>query len=329
MKRLLVIILTIFTLASGSANERFSFKDTHIEVAADSVFRYDCEHNPRQIDVHLRYALAKSPSNKSKLVISLTDKMQLSGYSFIINWEEREYDDFDGDRRIVINVKDICNDSITFTRKVANPKDADLYRGENYIEMFGNKFSGIDVYFNENIYLGKLPWFDGLATLSLRSSIKTNIKMLRVKGINDNTQELSTNMTYSDIVKIVDNSNDSIVGIYRYLDRENDARLAAPGGKYILAVVPGRQCDYDIIYISGAKIHPAGWKTGMIKGHLHKTIFINHFDLVWYDSTQDKWDEDIYASVTTENQILELNFPLLKTKFRLSKMPQGCYSHSE
>lgn len=131
---------------------------------------------------------------------------------------------------------------------------------------------------------------------------------------------LATRWTVDDLNEYFSSSADPIEGYWRYLDRQNDPQYARLGGKYVLAVVkndmPGG-C-YDVIYISGAETMAGRWKPGMLKGHLYRTVFQSHYDLCWYDSTFEAITRDIHASVT-DNAILTLSFPLLKSTLRFSK----------
>lgn len=54
------------------------------------------------------------------------------------------------------------------------------------------------------------------------------------------------------------------------------------GGDYELAIVKnGKQ--YDVIYLSGAKIYPGKWQIGMVKGKLTPNSW-ESYDLLWYDA---------------------------------------------
>lgn len=125
-------------------------------------------------------------------------------------------------------------------------------------------------------------------------------------------------------------SADPLEGYWRYLDRENNPQYARPGGRYLLAVVKSGSADggYDIIYVDGAETFRDQWQPMMLKGRLRPTIFLDHYDLEWTDSTFDTIDRDIHATVT-EKSILTLSFPLLKTTLRFSKMPLKTSYHEE
>ncbi|MCM1076849.1 MAG: hypothetical protein NC411_05770 [Bacteroides sp.] len=132
-------------------------------------------------------------------------------------------------------------------------------------------------------------------------------------------QAFSTEWTHDRLTEYLSDSSDPNEGYWQFLDRENDPRYARPGGRYMLATVKSDD-GYDIIYVDGADIRRDQWKPMMLKGHLGSTIFLDHYDLRWIDSTFDMIDRDIHASIT-DGSILTLSFPLLKTTLRFSKLP--------
>lgn len=134
------------------------------------------------------------------------------------------------------------------------------------------------------------------------------------------SRPLMTGWTQEAIMEHIAQSTDSIEGLWHHLDRENDPAKARMGGTYTLATVWNPETRaYDILYLDGAAVNPTAWKTGMIKGRLRPTIFRDHFDLVWYDSLCQLVDRDCNASIT-QGAILELNFPLMATRIRLSRV---------
>lgn len=112
-----------------------------------------------------------------------------------------------------------------------------------------------------------------------------------------------------------------VSGFFSYLDRENDPRMAEPGGFYTLAIVPETDGSFRIIYVSGAKVNSQRWKTGMTKGRLIPTEFTGHYDMQWIDSDGIPMTSELSASFLSADGILELNFPLYNTRMRYRKLP--------
>lgn len=137
-----------------------------------------------------------------------------------------------------------------------------------------------------------------------------------------------------------------IEGIWEFLDRDTNARIAEPGGAYRLAVVPHRHtawcgCPasdkidgtyrmerpagakdanavYDVVYLGGGRIYEKYWSPGMVKGRLYATGFENHYALQWFDSEMLPIGTEISADFTAPS-ILAFNFPLLKSTLRFSR----------
>lgn len=126
-------------------------------------------------------------------------------------------------------------------------------------------------------------------------------------------------------------SDDPIEGYWAYFDRNNDPSYAHIGGNYTLAVVRDESAEsgekhgksYKIIYISGATTLADKWIPMMTKGSLGSTIFQGHYDLEWVDSTFERITTDAHATLESDDCLLTLSFPLLKSTIRFSKQPLG------
>lgn len=143
---------------------------------------------------------------------------------------------------------------------------------------------------------------------------------LAVKRIETNfTKDLSKhNQTAFDkasVDKLISqNHSDPIVGYWQYADRSTDDKLFLLGGKYQIAIIPNGEGKYDILYISGASKYPEYWRPYMKKGELKSTPFFNHYDLGWFNSLKQLFDDESYASIS--EGILTLYFPVQKSSVR-------------
>lgn len=106
-------------------------------------------------------------------------------------------------------------------------------------------------------------------------------------------------------------SNDSIEGLWRYLDRDTDAAKVRMSKRYALATVSTGN-GYEII-----SINPDG--TAEYKGNMTPTVFEDHFDLVWHDANGRRLDDENSATLSDSRFILRLDFPLLKSTLRFSR----------
>ena len=157
------------------------------------------------------------------------------------------------------------------------------------------------------------------AEIKLWSKGELTVSSLALERRVSPQSSLATDWTVDALKEYFAASTDSTEGFWQYLDGENDPQYARLGGRYRLAIVKGGD-GYDIIYIDGAETLASQWKPMMLKGGLKTTIFENHYDLEWIDSTFESIRRDIHASVS-DGAILTLSFPLLKTTLRFSKMP--------
>ena len=134
----------------------------------------------------------------------------------------------------------------------------------------------------------------------------------------DPPRRIATTWTRESLDQHLSITTDPLEGYWQYQDRDMEDRWLRLGGRYTVAIVAATG-GYDIIYISGAQVNAAQWQTGLLKGHISKTIFDGHYDLEWIDSTFSPIAQDAYAAF--ENGVLmTLNFPVYKSQIRLSKV---------
>lgn len=111
-------------------------------------------------------------------------------------------------------------------------------------------------------------------------------------------------------------------GRWTYLDAVTDEVRARRGGRYSLAIVASESGDgWDIIYLGGAAVNSDKWKPGMLKGHMRRTIFKDHYDVEWIDATFRPMTFDVSAQIE-QGAILQFNFPRYKSTLRFSLSPR-------
>ena len=147
---------------------------------------------------------------------------------------------------------------------------------------------------------------------------KVKIEREVIAFATDATINQDTRWTIDKLQQYFEKSTDPIEGFWQYQDRDMEDRWLRLGGRYTLATV-ATDNGYDIIYISGAETRCELWHTGMLKGRMTRTIFNNHYDLMWVDATLEPITQDAYAGI--ENGVLlTLKFPVYKSQLRLSKI---------
>ncbi len=109
-------------------------------------------------------------------------------------------------------------------------------------------------------------------------------------------------------------------GYWQYFDQDTNDRYCRLGGRYRIAIIDDGAGGYNILYVSGAKIYPDKWISGMRKGHMQPTVFNNNYDLEWIDAEMKPILSESYA-VMEQNSLLTFNFPLLKSVIRMYRVP--------
>lgn len=213
------------------------------------------------------------------------------------------------------------NDSVLWSSDIV--KGVNLARGDNSIFLLftTDGMLGVDVgdrylcNVASDICVGGFP----CGQVSVSGSGKFSITRAIIREDVDPKPMLMTEWTVDSVMDYIALSSDPLEAVWEYLDRDNDTSLAVMGGRYILATVKNGN-GYDIIYLGGAVTMSRLWEPCMKKGELIPTIFVNDFNLVWYDSLMNRMgrDDEINASVT-DNSILTLRFPLLSTQLRFSR----------
>lgn len=121
-----------------------------------------------------------------------------------------------------------------------------------------------------------------------------------------------------ELIAYISNSKDSNERLWTYLDQDSDPRHISKGGDYQLATISNSHGSYDIVYLGGAKTNADYWHPLMIKGHLSKTIFVNHYDLTWIDAFGTEITDETNATIT-DGSILQLTFPLHSATIRFRR----------
>ena len=141
--------------------------------------------------------------------------------------------------------------------------------------------------------------------------------VLTVEG-GDQAAVPKSSWTRQGLDEYLSQSTDPLEGYWSYLDRDMQDDWLRLGGRYTLATV--RTADgYDLIYIDGAQVMKSQWQTGMVKGHITRTIFGGNYDLTWTDATmQPIGGQDAYATIE-QGAILTLYFPIYKSQVRFAR----------
>lgn len=120
--------------------------------------------------------------------------------------------------------------------------------------------------------------------------------------------------------KRLKSSADPMEGIWEIFDWEIDTKKARQGGDYRLMTVRTPDGKYDLLYLEGARIFPAAWASGSLKGRLTPTGSKYVYRLEWIDSEGKMMSGDLRAQANPGLNLLTLHFPFLDTQLRLKKL---------
>lgn len=123
----------------------------------------------------------------------------------------------------------------------------------------------------------------------------------------------------ADLKHYLDRSSDWLEGIWEIYGSTLENNLLRMGGEYKLACVKNSG-GYDLIYLSGAKVWPELWRTGMRKGVLHSTSFNGLFSLEWLDAEMLPMRHGLKAQVEEYGSVIRLYFPMQNSTVTLRKV---------
>lgn len=104
--------------------------------------------------------------------------------------------------------------------------------------------------------------------------------------------------------------------VLSYLD-STESRSALLGGNYRLALLPVDN-GFDLIYLDGARVNAAAWRSGMRKARLVSRGFQNHYLLTWIDATGRPLPGEHYATFDPSEGVLTATFPALNVTLRFA-----------
>lgn len=322
MKQVYATILAIVFVFSVFASDRKYYNQ--FTLPADSIKLVSIDSLSSSFTIEVRAALTRNDetTGKSKQKWGIVwDYKSPSNYCYaMLQCANSNYGDFTDQRYAVVNIGEICNGADSIYSSVHIERDINTDRRPNSILLeFSPEntrvFAGSKTYnFAGNIKSKPLANHN----YGIYSNEDLIIHSLATETKQNQSHLLHTNWNVEKIDEYLMTNTDSIQGYWKYLDRNIDTTKARLGGNYKFAII--KEGDkYLILYISGAVTNSSHWESGMIKGELRPTIFKNHYDLVWYDSMLAPIKSEAYAEIIS-NAIINLNYPLYKSSFRLVKI---------
>lgn len=340
MRDVLLIIMLCGAIACGRASDTVS-KEFHLNRGEKYVISLDGDTMSRSVEVCVAAKGNRNSSGMGKAEWRLTwaDADGRPLRLLEVKWgNEGLVDAFDR-RFLRLTVDSITVNGVAV--RLLEQKLFDnvaLYGGDNTIAI-DEKDGSMDVWIGNDLeyFVGECGAAGNATQLCLDGTVPLDIKYVAVTSEPSFAAKLGARWNPEELNEYISSHNSSVEGLWEFLDRDNNMKLASPGGKYGLSVVKydsSRSGDildlvpdyedkmpaYEILYMSGAEVNADEWCPAMVKGLLYPTVFENHFDLVWFDAYMEPMAGEQWADFV-QGSILSLNFPLLRAQMRFSKVP--------
>lgn len=303
-----------------------------------SLIDFDCKNS--EFTISMKIANKSNLSGKSFKVYDNNDKFyKITNpiWGFVWNYKDRNnyqmirlkghntlLHDILDERSLIVDVLNVSYGNIEIVKTLSLNKGVNLYDGYNSIWL---KYDGNNTY----LYIGDdNPILIDKINISYDDSMKTGYFVGSGSMI-----ELERFITKKNIIKerilltkwnrnnlndfLKSDSIGDIEGLWTYFDRNIDETKLKLGGKYKLVIAKNKNGCYDLLYYSGAVVNNLKWTSGMLKGRLSPTRFKDNYDLVWYDSVFEELNDDTYATIEENGNIMTLYFPKEKGQIRFVK----------
>lgn len=247
-----------------------------------------------------------------------------------IGWENTRYGDIDDERILVAEMFSRAPDSASegeggagkIVWRLEINSGVDMRSGFNTLAVKSDGRGNGEIWIGADSYqpVGRFVFPPGVVAVSISGNVPLDIAFVNIcAGIG--MPDAVRTWTEDELTARLQASADSREGVYGFLDCDIDTESCRKGGDYRLAVVKGSEGGYDIVYLGGAVENHRAWMPGRIKGKLEPTIFLDHFNLVWYDSAGEECHDGLWADF--KGSILELHFPAERGVLRFSRSLPG------
>lgn len=229
-------------------------------------------------------------------------------------------------RAVVVSVGVVADGMDSIVESAEVRKDIGAVRG--YLSLALEwRDSALNVYFGSKS-LTRIMAVDRkhpvLSDARIMSEGRVDVEYAVVETVPDPAVELASGWDAERLRMRMERPLDDMEGLWTFFDRETDDYRARLGGRYTLACVADGSGGYLLLYIDGAEVNASAWRPLMIKGRLTTTQYENNYDLKWYDSVMSPMSSEDFA-VYDEEGLLTLNFPIHRSKIRMSKRPVSRY----
>ena len=278
------------------------------------------------------YRYFQSPSGKSRK-ISNTEWGVVWNYVDSLNYcrlalrgHNSNLHDILDERTLSVSISRVCNGTASILKQLSLRKNVSLYEDFNTVHIALSDSATTILLGNDKLSLiaslPQIPLVTGsrFGVYSGKGALVAIDRMV-IQSTHSPAGDLTTRWTAQSLNEHFAASSDPIEGYWDYLDRSLNESQLRLGGRYRIALVKS-PTGYDIIYVSGAEVDEHLWRTGMLKGSLTPTRFIDNYALLWYDTEKQPFAADVHATIENVS-ILTLHFPLAGSQMRFSKSADG------
>lgn len=242
------------------------------------------------------------------LVLMLADGTR---HTVTVGWGNSDHGDFTDTR--YLSVTGVMPAPVRLT------SDVDLYSGDNSIVVEIDTPGEAQVYVGNDVmnHVGAISLSAPVDSVAIGTDGKIGLAFMAIECEHDPV--LDSGLDDRALEMACDPALRAPAGLWRYLDRDNNAEYARPGGYYTLVIVPDPEEPdaFLLLYYDGAKVNAAAWKPGMIKGRMTPTRFEGRYRLQWRNADKSLLRDESHAIL--EGDILTLSFPLHQSVLRFSR----------
>lgn len=307
MRYTFAVLLFVVASLALSAEKRIT-RINELHLPADTC-RAEIIQGAHNVSMELCFAFTLPKKIKSKADATLSVRFSSAPCEVCIVESVHDSGELYENRQLLIEC--LNAGEVIFSQKLS--RGVDLFGGDNYLFIDGHA-GKYDIFLGEDklIYCGSVS-LDTVSSVEVTSSSKVEIGYFVVES--EMPFPMLAKVDSLESITLASGGDHNPVGVWNYLDRDNEPDFARLGGEYSIAVIPSDvEGEYLIVYLGGAKINPAEWSPGMIKGIMTSTPYQGRYRLKWWDSSMQPIEGEMHAVI--DGATLTFGFPLLKSSIR-------------
>ncbi|MDE6272937.1 MAG: LysE family translocator [Muribaculaceae bacterium] len=237
-----------------------------------------------------------------------------------------EYSDSPISSRTALSIEASLPGGFSFSRILDS--GADMTSGPNHFRFSRNHGEGLTLRIGNRTLCAPISFqsegredrFGSLAEVGLvltpAADVSIGREMLKLAV---SPGERTTEFLPEDISYRIVHSSDPLEGRWSLFDYSLEEDYLRLGGEYEVAIIGNESGEYEILYLSGARIAGAAWSEGMLKGRMKRGPADGVYDAEWYDAEGLKLPTSVRAQL--EGNFLTFHFPRQQSQVRFVRQP--------